>query len=237
MVLHSLTLGAHVTTKHRRLILVTSIALLALSLGAVTATALRSLELRNAGAITANAARLSFTEAGGVVLTFNVTLAGRLEGRIAKTAGARVGQIETCTANEGRDTAGLNIVATIKCELNRPWPINYNSINGTLPRINSVLVSLEGLSLLFSSVRERLIRLNECLFVAKKAFNERGTAINEPIGADTTTASPIREITIQATRNTAKLGANLEEANQACAREIRMAGRFILTAAQTLILV
>jgi hypothetical protein len=222
---------------YRKLILAALAAVLALSLGAGTAAALRSLELRNAGAITANAARLSFTEPGGIVITSNVTLTGRLETRIAKTAGARVGQIETCAANGGADTAGLNIVATIKCELNRPWPITYNSINGTLPRINSVLVSIENASFLLALVRERVVRLNECLFIAKKDFNERGVAINEPIGADTTTASPIREFTIQSTRNTAKLGANLEEANAACPREGRLDGRFVLTAAQTLALV
>jgi hypothetical protein len=218
---------------YRKFILAALAAVLALSLGAGTAAALRSLELRAGGAITANALRLSFTEVGGLIIESNVTVTGELNTRIAKRAGAVVGSIRTCAANNGRDTSGLSIVATIRCELNRPWPITYNSIAGTLPSITSTSLTIERASFLLALVRSGTIRLNECLY----GGSAEPTSERNPIVVNTT-RSPITELIVEPrTSATQLLRANLEETGQACAASGRLSGTFRLTVAQTLALV
>jgi hypothetical protein len=220
-------------TAHGKVTFAALAVILLLSLGASAAVALRSLELRAGGAITANASGLSFTEVGGLVIESNFTLAGVLNTRIAKRAGAVVGSIRTCAANNGRDTSGLSIVATIRCELNRPWPITYNGIAGTLPSISSTSFTIERPSFLLALVRSGTIRLNECLY----GGSADPTTLTNPLVVNTT-RSPITELIVEPTRSAAQLlKANLEETSQACASSLRFSGTFRLSAAQTLALV
>ncbi|HYV15414.1 MAG TPA: hypothetical protein VE972_05300 [Conexibacter sp.] len=213
----------------RKLIPIALAATLVLCLGAGTAAALRSLEARPGGAITANAAGLGFTEPGGLTITSDVTLTGRFERRIAKRVGAVFGQIEDCRANNGRGPAGSEITANIRCELpirperGRPWPVLYNSIRGTLPNITGVLITVERAQFLLSLIRSVVVRLNECLY--------RGD-----IGADSNTPLPLTSLTVQRERSTARLEVILEQVNQPCAENGRLSGTFTLTARQTLAL-
>jgi hypothetical protein len=203
--------------------------ILALAIGVSNASALRSLELRPGGAITATARALSFAEPGGLVIVFNVTLAGNLNTRIPKRAGAEIGAIRTCAFSEG--TGGFGTVRA-RCDLNKPWPLTYNSISGSLPTIASVSLTLERMSFLFAT-ESGGVRFDECLYGGSaEPTRERNPMVF------TTTRSPIREIIIEPTRTgTQRLQANLEETVQSCLREFRFAGTFNLAASQTIALV
>ncbi|HYV15415.1 MAG TPA: hypothetical protein VE972_05305 [Conexibacter sp.] len=198
---------------HHKLILAALATVIALSLGASTATGLRSLEARPGGPIAATGRSVSFSEPGGLVLSFDLTLSGRLGTRIGKRVGARFGQIERCAANNAREGAfGFTIL--IRCELNLPWPITYDSIRGTLPRITSVLVAFERVSLLFESEVGRM-RVDECLYQGNLGFDS--------------SVPPITTLTLQPVRNTIELVVALEQTIKPCVTSYRFSTMLTVT--------
>ena len=139
----------------RKLLFAALIAMFALSLGAGTAAALRSIEVvGGARTIEARSRALTFTEEEGRFRVIcEVTLEVRLNARIAKTAGEVVG-----TANvEARNCSGGTVTVL---RGRQPWSVTYVSFAGTLPNVTSVRLEIRGAEFLI----EAFFGIARCLY-------------------------------------------------------------------------
>jgi hypothetical protein len=98
---------------------------------ATGAAAVDTLSIRPAGRITAVAGALTFSDAGGLVrVTCAVTLGGTLSGAtMDKLAGTVIGGLTSASASGCSGGTARFLAPTAE----RPWPIVYNEILGTLP--------------------------------------------------------------------------------------------------------
>jgi hypothetical protein len=164
-------------------LLVALAAMLVLALGASSAWASRGVELSVAtgelGSVRADSRALTFTDTGGtaeIICEVNRTL--RLERTIAKSVGARVGQV---TRVDIRNCRGGSVRV-----LNLPWTVSYVSFAGTLPNITSVRLELRGAAFLISA----FFGIAECLYRG----NAQGTTVGNPVSeirADESIVTPL----------------------------------------------
>jgi hypothetical protein len=132
-------------------LVVVLVAVLALSWGAATATALRSIQL--SGTISEERSRaLTFTEAGQRFRVIcEVTKAITLNERIAKITGAAFGvatvEVRSCTGGNVR-------------VLGTRWPMSFVSFAGTLPNIREITSQVERVEFLV----ENFFGAAECLY-------------------------------------------------------------------------
>lgn len=123
-------------------------AVLALSIGAGTASANRSLAVEPGGAILAEGPLTFSSNAGRDQIISSVTLHGSLHRElINKLRGELVGfitgvLIELCRTNR----EGTSCV--VRSNLRLPWHIRYEGFRGTLPNITGILLLLEGFFLI-----------------------------------------------------------------------------------------
>jgi hypothetical protein len=133
-------------------------AVFVLSLGAGTAAALRSIETGGIATAEASARALTF-EGGGSRVICEVTLNLRnLPARgsgISKVERSAVGNA-TARVNE----AGCRSGRAIPLNTREGWPVTYISFRGTLPRIESIRLQLNGTAFLVSAFGG----FGECLF-------------------------------------------------------------------------
>jgi hypothetical protein len=149
----------------------------ALSLGAATASALRSIQV-SATNVSARSRALTFTEeAQRFRVICEVTLAITLNARIAKTPGAAVGSANP----EVRNCSGGNARV-----LGTRWPITYVSFSGTLPNIREVTLQIERAEFLL----EVFFGAAECLY----SGSAQGITSGNPITS--ITANETREVSL-----------------------------------------
>jgi len=118
--------------KRSKLLFAALIATLALSIGAGTASASRSIEVSPTASTATFPALVFSSSEGGVSITCRVVLTQRLHERIAKTVGALVGFITEVDVRECRGGGAIVRRETL------PWHLQLVSFTGTLPRITSV---------------------------------------------------------------------------------------------------
>jgi hypothetical protein len=165
-----------------KLLLAALTAVVALSLGAGTAAALRSIE-SSATAVAASGRAITFA-GGGSRVVCEVTLSLTLSTRsISKVRGSRVGNTKA-TVNERACTGGrarpLNTA--------EGWVTNYFSFAGTLPNITSIRLELVGTAFLVSAFGG----FGECLFRGNaQGTTGGGTNRITEIRADSTIQLPL----------------------------------------------
>jgi hypothetical protein len=134
----------HMRTK---LVFAALAAVLALSFGAGTATALRSLSVTGETTLTLNSRALTFRSTF-VEVVCSVTMVKTISRVIPKTSGILMGavtriiiEIPTCRAT-GFGVERVNDIRVLGLETGAEWRLIYKSILGTLPRITGAIVNI-----------------------------------------------------------------------------------------------
>lgn len=124
-----------------KLLLSALVAALVLSIGVGTAGANRSIEVSPAGALRGVSRALTFAAGFGEVIC-EVTLDGRLNARIAKTARASLGAVTAAriAIERCRGSFGVTSINSITALFSPTWDVQYVSFAGTLPNITSFLL-------------------------------------------------------------------------------------------------
>jgi hypothetical protein len=201
--------------KGSRLLLLALVASFALSLGAGTSTASRSLQAEPAGAARMTTRALTFAEPEGLNIISEVTMTGSLHREaIAKTRGTLVGFVTRVDTANCRTSLGGFATCRSEARLNLPWHIRFETFRGTLPNITGILVRLTGFF---------LIEITEP-FGGRRACLYRGD-----IGGDTN--NPITTLTVQ-TPNTSTLFRDL--LGNGCPPSGELIGTFTVSPTQRL---
>jgi hypothetical protein len=129
-----------------RLLVGACVAVVALTMIAGPALALRSLQTSNPGAQTGTGSRISFEEGGGFLRSVceGLTLSGEGNERIPKRSGAAVGTITRGETTGCRAFGLFAATVTVEAEARSPWRVTYNAILGTLPVITGMQMLTEG---------------------------------------------------------------------------------------------
>jgi hypothetical protein len=132
--------------KFARLLVGAFVVIVALTMIAAPALALRSLQASNPGPQEGTGSRISFEEGGGFLRTVceGLTLSGSGNERIAKRSGAAVGTITRGETTGCRAFGLFAATVTVEATAEAPWRVTYNAILGTLPVITGMQMLTEG---------------------------------------------------------------------------------------------
>lgn len=154
--------------RHTKLLLVALTAVLALSIGAGTAGALRSISINGSTTVTGSGSVTFVSTGGGVTIRCDVTVTRTLSRAIPKVAGILLGKITRIATNrpEARCTSSLGslqgiIILGIEREENSR--LFFRSITGTLPNITGINKTITG-TLIGFSTRIVIIGTITCLY-------------------------------------------------------------------------
>jgi hypothetical protein len=163
--------------KYTRLLLGACVAILALAIAVGTASALRSIQISNPGAITGTGVRVSFEDESRFLRTVcNLTLSGRGNEKIAKRPEAVTG---TITSGRTRECSAFGVAAEVLvlAEELAPFTQVYRSILGTLPNITGVNTITRNSGFVIRALGRTCLYFGdaEFLYVVAAGSSSRGT--------------------------------------------------------------
>jgi len=165
------------------------LAVMALMVVAGTASANRSIALGvsegELGRVQATSSAITFTDPTvSFRITCEVTRTLRLNGSIAKSAGAAVGTVTGVTLRNCTGGGVRMLTASL------PWRVNYVSFTGTLPNIREVRVEIA----MFAFLIESLLGAERCLFMGNLQETTSGNPINSLVVDETVLLSNVKSL-------------------------------------------